>query len=146
MDDLTKGLFIFFGSVIGLVVLIFMISKLFAWLHPNRKPPVKYVPPPVVPLPQQYCTACGSVASPVIRQEGSGAITVLLLLFFIVPGIIYAIWRGSTRRTVCPRCGNASMIPLDSPLAQRRPHTCQGERFCSICGVPMEARQLKTVQ
>jgi uncharacterized membrane protein len=143
MDDMTMGLFIFFGALIGLVVLIFLISKLISWLFPNRKPPVKYVPPPVAPLPQQYCTSCGATGSPVVRMEGSNGMFLFLLLVFLLPGIIYAIWRSSTRRVVCSRCGNASMIPLDSPLARistRTAHTCQGERFCSICGVPMAVR------
>ena len=141
MDDMTKALYIFFGSIIGLVILIFLISKLYAWLHPNRKPPVKYMPEPPRPLPPQYCTACGATGAPIVRMKGSDGAFLLLIFFFLLPGIIYAIWRNSTRQIVCSRCGHASMIPLDSPLAQRRPHTCQGERFCTICGTPMAIRQ-----
>jgi len=67
---------------------------------------------------QKYCTACGCSGFAVFRQEGATWVEVLLWLTFIVPGIIYSIWRGSTRRWVCPMCGNSSMIPLDSPRAK----------------------------
>src|ERR1700688_1546283 len=67
---------------------------------------------------QKYCTACGCIDFPVFRQEGVPWIEVLLWLTFIIPGIIYTIWRGSTRRWACPMCGNSSMIPLDSPRAK----------------------------
>jgi len=67
---------------------------------------------------QKYCTYCGCVDFPMFRQEGSGGVELLLWLTFIVPGIIYSIWRGSTRRWACPMCGNSSLIPLDSPRAK----------------------------
>src|SRR5579859_4415219 len=68
-------------------------------------------PKPLLPAPQplvyaKYCTACGSVGFPVFRQEGSPGIEILLWLTFIVPGIIYSIWRSSTRKWVCASCGN----------------------------------------
>jgi hypothetical protein len=69
------------------------------------------------PLPQ-YCTACGTTDLPIFRCKGSGLITFLLLLFFLLPGILYAMWRSTTRHAVCPRCGSSAVIPLDSPRAK----------------------------
>lgn len=65
-----------------------------------------------------YCPHCGHVAIPSYRKNGSGLIELLLWLFFLVPGIIYSIWRKSTERMVCPKCEQAGTIPLDSPKAK----------------------------
>jgi hypothetical protein len=37
---------------------------------------------------------------------------------FVLPGVIYTVWRYSMRRTVCPTCGHAQLIPADAPLAR----------------------------
>ena len=78
-------------------------------------------PPP--PLPdkveeQKYCPNCGMVGVPQFRKSGSTGVEVLLWLFMLLPGIIYSIWRASTKRWVCPKCEQTGMIPLDSPKAK----------------------------
>jgi hypothetical protein len=65
-----------------------------------------------------YCPNCGTVAYPQNRKSGSPLVEILLWLFFLVPGIIYSIWRASTKRLVCPKCEHSGTIPLDSPIAQ----------------------------
>jgi predicted RNA-binding Zn-ribbon protein involved in translation (DUF1610 family) len=65
-----------------------------------------------------YCPNCGTVAIPLYRKSGSTFVEVLLWLFFLVPGIIYSIWRKSSERFVCPKCDQTGTIPLDSPVAQ----------------------------
>jgi predicted RNA-binding Zn-ribbon protein involved in translation (DUF1610 family) len=67
---------------------------------------------------ERYCPQCGTVAGPEFRKSGSTSVEVLLWLFFLVPGVIYSIWRKSTERFVCPKCEQTGMIPLDSPNAQ----------------------------
>jgi hypothetical protein len=67
---------------------------------------------------KKYCPNCGSLDIPQFRKSGSAAIEVLLWLFFLIPGILYSIWRASTKRWVCPMCEHVGMIPLDSPLAK----------------------------
>jgi hypothetical protein len=64
------------------------------------------------------CTQCGTVA--VSRQvtPGSGWITFVLFWFFIVPGLIYWIWRHTSTYQVCSQCGSKSLIPPTAPLAQ----------------------------
>jgi len=143
MDDMTMGLFIFFGSLIGLAIVIFLSCKLFDKV--NQKYLIKH-PRPAPPAPiMRYCTACGSTGVPLVRDQGSDVVFVLLILFFLIPGIIYAAWRSSTRQLICPRCGHASMIPLDSPLARHAVHDCRGEKFCEICGRPMAAEMVQPV-
>lgn len=67
-----------------------------------------------------YCPACGSTfkhAKMVTR--GNLLIEIILWLFFLLPGLIYSIWRMTTRYKVCPTCGSATIIPANSPVAQR---------------------------
>lgn len=67
---------------------------------------------------RDFCPNCGSVGYPEERVSGSGFVEVLLWLLFLVPGIIYSIWRSSTKRLVCSTCDHSGTIPLDSPVAQ----------------------------
>ena len=66
---------------------------------------------------KQYCPNCGSIGKGTVR--GSISITVLLLFFFIVPGIIYELWRESGGRKKCKSCAAFGMIPVDSPNAKK---------------------------
>jgi len=64
------------------------------------------------------CTQCGTIRSPKRVTPGSGWITFVLLLFFIVPGLIYWIWRHTSTYSVCAQCGSKNVIPPRTPLAQ----------------------------
>ncbi len=64
---------------------------------------------------QVYCSNCNSVTTP--KPSGSVIITVILIFFYIIPGIIYEIWRGKNKR--CGQCGSPSIMPLHSPAAQQ---------------------------
>jgi len=61
------------------------------------------------------CATCGFQGQAKLHTRGSILIEIVLWLAFIVPGVIYSLWRLSTRQEVCPSCANPSMIPLDSP-------------------------------
>ena len=65
-----------------------------------------------------YCSNCGTVGTPKARTKGSFIIEVFLWLCFILPGVIYSLWRLTSREKVCPACGSPNMIPLDSPKAR----------------------------
>lgn len=64
-----------------------------------------------------YCPNCGTVAKPKKVTKGSFLIEVFLWLLFIIPGVIYSLWRLTTKAEVCPKCGAPNMIPSDSPKA-----------------------------
>ena len=64
------------------------------------------------------CTQCGYVGEPKGAIGGNGCIEVILWLCFIIPGLIYSIWRSSSRYKICPKCKNSSLIPIDSPKAK----------------------------
>jgi len=60
------------------------------------------------------CTLCGHVGMPKKLTKGSFAVELLLWLFFGI-GILYSIWRLSTREMVCASCSRIQIIPVDSP-------------------------------
>ena len=66
-----------------------------------------------------YCPNCGTVAAPKKVTKGSFFIEVFLWLLFIFPGLIYSLWRLTSRTTACPQCGAGNMIPTDSPKARQ---------------------------
>ena len=48
-----------------------------------------------------YCVTCGTTGRPKRVTRGSLLIELVLWLCFIVPGLIYSLWRLSTRHTAC---------------------------------------------
>lgn len=76
---------------------------------------------PVIASPvwgAKYCSHCGTVARPVTMTKGTFVLEVLLWLLFLLPGMLYTLWRLTTRQKVCPGCGTPNMLPLDSPKAK----------------------------
>lgn len=68
---------------------------------------------------EMICSACGSVGAPIARMRGSFWIEIVLWLCFLVPGLLYTIWRTTTKETVCAACGKSSLVPLDTPIGQK---------------------------
>jgi len=66
-----------------------------------------------------YCKACGHTGSRNTVYPGSTLINLILCFLYIVPGIIYALWRLSAKYYVCPECNQKDLIPADSPLAKK---------------------------
>ncbi len=62
------------------------------------------------------CTNCGYVGDPIQAVQGSGCVELAFWCLLLVPGIIYSVWRLSSKQPTCPSCRGAnSMIPVDSP-------------------------------
>ena len=62
---------------------------------------------------QIKCPNCGYVGKPtcVGWDAGSYFIAIILLIIFIIPGIIYIIWRDSKSRQICcPKCKNLNVV------------------------------------
>lgn len=66
-------------------------------------------------LPMEQCGGCGHQVRPVTTTPGSGGVELLLLLFFVVPGVFYSMWRHANRRKVCSFCESCDLVPIDSP-------------------------------
>jgi hypothetical protein len=69
-------------------------------------------------LDSAICTSCGYQGKPVTCTRGSFWIEVVLWICGILPGVIYTVWRLTTRARVCPRCRQPSMIPLNTPKGE----------------------------
>ena len=65
------------------------------------------------------CATCGHHGAPVIVTPGSIVIEMAAWLLFLVPGLIYSLWRLSARRMACESCGGASLMRPESPAGRR---------------------------
>lgn len=67
----------------------------------------------------QLCTNCGFVGVPTRIVPGSNVTGCLLLVLFVIPGLIYAVWQHMKAGMGCPNCKTVgTMIPATSPRAQ----------------------------
>jgi predicted RNA-binding Zn-ribbon protein involved in translation (DUF1610 family) len=92
-------LLIVFAGVIAAIV-----SSNNAWIKKN--------------LQNKYCPQCGYRGQMKKKIAGSGLIELVLWLFFLLPGLIYSMWRSSNRYPICPECNNKGIIPADSEKAK----------------------------
>ena len=65
------------------------------------------------------CANCGYVGAPKTAVKGSFLLEVVLWFCFIIPGLIYSIWRSTSRHKACPACGNTHLVPIDSPNGKK---------------------------
>jgi len=68
---------------------------------------------------QVVCTLCGSAGYPKTVTPGSIAIEIMLWGFFLVPGLIYSVWRLSARHLACATCGKTSIVAVRSPAGRK---------------------------
>jgi len=68
---------------------------------------------------EMMCTNCGHVGKPKRYTKGSMIVELGLWICFLIPGLIYSIWRLSSRYDGCPKCRASNMVPLTSPVAQK---------------------------
>ena len=69
------------------------------------------------------CTICETVDYPKRHTRGSMTMELVLWLTFIVPGVIYSVWRHTTREYVCKGCGRPTTVPINTPVGQRIAHS-----------------------
>ncbi|MBU1282880.1 MAG: hypothetical protein KJ989_15255 [Gammaproteobacteria bacterium] len=79
--------------------------------------PVKAAP--VKRLGFMYCPSCGATNSGRTQTKGSIFVELILWLCFLLPGLIYSIWRLASRQQVCQTCSNPGLIPTNSPRAKK---------------------------
>jgi hypothetical protein len=68
---------------------------------------------------ERVCKDCGTVGEGKTVARGSFLMEVVLWLCFLVPGLIYSVWRLTSKRDVCTACGSENLVPLSSPLGQQ---------------------------
>lgn len=64
---------------------------------------------------KQVCKDCGTVGETKTVARGSMAVEIVLWLCLMVPGLIYSIWRLSTKHETCRACGSERLVPIDTP-------------------------------
>ena len=67
----------------------------------------------------KICKECGYSGKMKKDVAGSFAIEIILWLCFLLPGVIYSVWRQTKRREICPKCKSLNLIPIDSPAGQK---------------------------
>ncbi len=65
-----------------------------------------------------YCSHCGVIGRPKRYTKGSFGIEIVLYLLMILPGVLYTVWRLTSKYEGCPSCGSPNMMPATSPKAQ----------------------------
>ena|SRR3989304_690083 len=90
-----------------------------------------------MPSGSHVCTTCGYQGSPERIVPGSNALGCLLLILFIIPGLIYAIWQQTATYQGCPKCKGRAMIPSDSPQARQLQSSKREEKPCPACAEPI---------
>lgn len=65
--------------------------------------------------PTVVCIDCGNVGKARKYCRGSVFLELFLWLCFLLPGIVYSIWRYTGPRRVCSKCMSPNIIPPDSP-------------------------------
>ena len=65
------------------------------------------------------CSQCGNTGRPKKVIKGTIIIEIILWLCIIIPGVIYSIWRHTTRHKTCGLCGSDKLVALDSSLGKK---------------------------
>lgn len=84
---------------------------------PVQAPPPLARPHRAYPPGMMVCTQCGCTGTEG-HTKGSFLIELVLWLFMCVPGLIYSIWRLTTRGQVCSACKSDRLVPANSPVGQ----------------------------
>ena len=69
-------------------------------------------------MAEMICSKCGTAGKPKRETQGSILIEIILWLALLFPGLIYSVWRLTTRRDVCRACGSPELVPIGSPVGR----------------------------
>ena len=103
---------IFFWILTGIAVFFYMKSK----AKKDKADELAFT----TAKPSLHCMDCGEDFKPPLKGalRGSTVIEVVLWLCYIVPGVIYSIWRRSgSFKSECPMCHSSKVVPIGSRAA-----------------------------
>ena len=63
------------------------------------------------------CMECGCQRDPIMIKRGLLVVEIFMWLLYILPGVIYSIWRRVRKQEVCPNCLNPSVVLTSSSRA-----------------------------
>lgn len=75
-----------------------------------------------------FCKACGHEGQIKVTTKGSIWIEVILWLCFLIPGLIYSVWRLTSKSKSCASCGSSELVPVNSPVAVAQKRQLQASR------------------
>lgn len=70
-------------------------------------------------MEKYICTNCGYQGRPITITRGGLGTEIILWILFIVPGLLYSMWRMSTKYSACPKCKKQTMISIDSLMGKK---------------------------
>lgn len=92
-----------------------------------------------------YCTSC-STYSTKTKMKGNGWIELVLYLCYLVPGIIYSVWRRSGNNQLCVACGSSKVISAESGSHVKCPDcrelVLSDARKCKHCGCALQPQDI----
>lgn len=91
----------------GIVLFVLFFGWLAYWLLKPKKGPAR------------VCTVCHHHGPSKQQTRGSTGVELVLWLLLIIPGVIYSVWRLSTKRWVCESCGSEAIVPPESPAGKK---------------------------
>lgn len=97
----------FLGYVLALAVVAYALSQVMAGFRRAGD----------ADFGQRHCMTCGAEGEPVRVTRGSFGVELVLWLCFIVPGLLYSLWRVSGRHDACAKCGSTVLVPPTSPAS-----------------------------
>ena len=72
-------------------------------------------PEPVAPW-SHVCADCGAKVTPLKGpSRGYTGIEIMLWVLFLLPGVLYSIWRRLGRNEACPKCGSLAVVYAETP-------------------------------
>lgn len=63
------------------------------------------------------CLHCGHEGVAKISSKGSALLEALLWFALILPGLLFSVWRFTTRERVCASCGQPRLVVSGTPAA-----------------------------
>ena len=69
-------------------------------------------------MKSHVCTVCKSDMKPKRQMPGSILIELVLWCFFLIPGLIYSLWRISSAKKACPCCGAFTFVKSNTDVGK----------------------------
>lgn len=64
------------------------------------------------------CRMCRHIGPLELNKKGKLSIETILWVLFLIPGLVYSIWRRTGRWFACPDGGSYHLVPLRSPMGR----------------------------
>jgi RNA polymerase subunit RPABC4/transcription elongation factor Spt4 len=69
-------------------------------------------------MSQLVCTTCHTVGRTKTQIKGTLITEIILWIFFLVPGMLYSIWRLASKQRVCAACGSPALVPVTTAVGK----------------------------